>query len=365
MHEEIEVWIDSLQQDTFPVESWDSGYQSFEPSTMLSIASISSPVSSSVSRSLPPKTTPAQVLLNLSQCDPPIYTETQQVLPPAVKALRHYLINDIDKAVIPSELTGLIKETAPLEFLETPIGAYCNNSAYADQDLLELQKIVLQVYREAAKCWDRMKDETTWCELIVSQVLRYSVKSNYPAAIMNVQSQGINSKVLPVPPKGIRLPKRVDYAFSLDDDDEVVSQVLQEFKGKCPHTKAGILTTPCSANTPLFSGVEVKARSADEAEAFIQLCIFLSSVLNKYRQISGRDPPPVPGLIAKGHDWRVYLSWMENGRVFVNGPLRLQGMEPNTQNLHGIFILLELCHRISAYGKKTYWPWIKSTLESH
>lgn len=168
-------------------------------------------------------------------------------------------------------------------------------------------------------------------------------------------------------PEWAKLQKRADYAFRLNQDNVTVENEIKNFNKKQPppNIRAGILLTPFTADPPplLLAGVEVKARSADDVEAFVQLSVFSTSILTKYSQLSGQDPLPIPGFIVKGHDWDVYLSWPREGSIYVHGPVQIE--KTDTWTYHGIFSLLELIKRITKYGAEEYWPWVRTVLQNY
>ena len=369
----IENWLKTIPEDTSPTESQDSGYHSPESLKMaLSVSTVSTPAPSVVSmtpsnasRKSSPKSSPAQLLQDFPRFNPPIYADGLPTLPPQVLELRRRLSQEFGKSVIPVEVSSVIMETALVEASDIPMDAWTTNHGYSPKDLADLWNAMSQIRQNAIKCWDRNKDKVTWNELVVSKILRHGVKDDSLITVMNIQSQNIDSRVIPTPPDVARLPKRANYAFALNEDNQNVRNLLTRFERQRqdPRVKFGILTTPCTSNTPLISGIEVKPRSADDVEAFVQLSIFLASLLTKYQKLSGENPPPIPGLIVKGHEWKIYLAWYDDERIFVNGPLR--NAQADTSTLHGIFTLLQLAREISVYGSNVYWPWMNEALNQY
>lgn len=162
--------------------------------------------------------------------------------------------------------------------------------------------------------------------------------------ILNVQSQNIDPRILPKTLDGVRIPNRVDHCFALNEDNASVADTLRnlEKRQRNPKIRAGILTSPCTTRTPLLSDIE----------AFVQLSIFQSLILMKYRDWSREHNPPIPDLIIKGHEWRVNLSWFENEQFYINGPLRRAQAETST--LH--FQHSTADPRDLAYNNDVYWP---------
>lgn len=191
----VEAWLNSIHEDTSPVDSIDSGYRSSSFETPVSAP----PSVSDASRRSSPKATPAQILKDLGICTPPIENTDLEGLPSDVAKLRLDLVNDLRKSVIPIELRHLIMNAAPRESCDIPDDAYSTDHQLLDLELLRTSRrvsewasvwgFVYQIKQEAAKCSNRAKDEAAWCESVVYRVLRHTSHNDLPVAVLNVQTK--------------------------------------------------------------------------------------------------------------------------------------------------------------------------------
>lgn len=66
-----------------------------------------------------------------------------------------------------------------------------------------------EIHRDASDCWEKAKDELSWCEFIISRLLWRGYSAGSFVTLLNVQSQNIEPTLLLKVPKSIKISKRV------------------------------------------------------------------------------------------------------------------------------------------------------------
>lgn len=189
--ENILRWLDGIPLDTSPVESVDSGYGSFQAFEM---PSLTPTTSSAASRRSSLKTSPAQVLTELPNSDPPIITTMPLKLTHTVLDQRSRLANNFGIAVIPTEFQRPILDDAPIEAIDIPSQAFTSHDLNATGNALTSDKsrkweFAWEIHRDVSDCWEKAKDELSWCELIISRLLQRGYSAGSFMTLLNVQLQ--------------------------------------------------------------------------------------------------------------------------------------------------------------------------------
>lgn len=343
--DKVSSWLQSIHPIS-PNDSDDGGYCSDSGMASISSFSIDS------QRSSPP-TSPAQLLNEMENFDPPIILDPQD-LPAAAMELRSRISTNFGTDIIPKELQQCITTEAPIQALDIRPEAY-NVSDVPPLKTLQIWSFVKEIFEEAQLCWLRAKDECSWTELVVSRILRQGFFGN-TVLVLNIQNHSVDTNVLPKLPPGIKTPKRSEYAFGFSDRNRIVKEILQKIKGIDPKIAPSVTTTPSSRNMLLFGALEAKPGSGDFVEAFTQMCLFLSAVHQKYIFLTGEAPPPLPGIIVIGHEWAIYISWLHDLKVHIHGPIEVA--RASTRSYQGIFRILDLIGRLNSYAEDVLIPWL-------
>lgn len=305
-------------------------------------------------------TSPGHILSEFRNFDPPIVT-CERDIPYHAMEVRRLLSASFGISVIPKEHRQFIEEETPTEAQDIPQTAFSNE--FVDDmgalQSLRIRDFVRQIYNDAEDCWQNAYDESSWCEKIISQLLKEGA-TNATTTFKNIQNHNVLGELLPKPPLGLKIPRRSDYAFCFNEKNARIVNLFQRVRRK--ETDPGVTTPPSSRNSFIFGVIETKSASGDYVEAFTQMCVFLCVLFKKYSTLTNEVPPPLPGLITVGHKWLLYVSWMDGttGMIHVHGPVEI--VESSTKTYQGIFKILDLLKRVRLYAEEEILPWLERSL---
>ena len=162
------------------------------------------------------------------------------------------------------------------------------------------------------------------------------------------------------------LKKQIDGAFGL----RLPKRILHILKHR-RYTSPGLPSiNPADSFTqlvPQFLLIELK-RPNTSRDALIQLALWASAEFTKRRNEGWSMDMPILAVEIEGDDWRLWAAYAklrtpsnpgerDFGVVFV-GP-RYMG---NTEDIYGIFQILEWLCRCAEWGLKEYKQWVKAEL---
>jgi hypothetical protein len=191
------------------------------------------------------------------------------------------------------------------------------------------------------------------------------------------QSQSINPLYLstipaPIPTDPTRrkpIDRKTDYVLSYSHRDSDISALYKQLDESSNREVAHTLDT-FTKRTALFSGFEVKPASGTNAEAELQMSVWIAASLRKKQELAqvaqiSIDPTTIvePALTIVGHEHFVYYAYpRENllpGRngVHVLGPDLDRFERLSTDSIRGIFRLTRLYGNLLRYGmdENGYW----------
>ena len=164
----------------------------------------------------------------------------------------------------------------------------------------------------------------------------------------------------------IRLNKQIDGALGL----RLPKKILHILRNRSYASSGPPSINPADNFTrlvPQFLLIELK-RPNTSRDAMIQLALWASAEFTKRRNEGWSIDMPILAVEIEGEDWRLWAAYAKlrtppkpgdrDFEVVFVGP-RYMG---NTENMYGIFQILEWLCRCAEWGLKEYMQWVKAEL---
>ncbi|TKA47821.1 hypothetical protein B0A49_13251 [Cryomyces minteri] len=212
------------------------------------------------------------------------------------------------------------------------------------------------------------KDENAWAR-VVWAVLELGIREAQASRleINSVQTQGIESSLLPTQISGSPFAKKADFVFGFSPDQTDVKALYERWAIRHPGVSMSHMQDAYTSSLLLSYAIELKEPSGDQSEASIQLAVYHTALLQKMRdlaQISG-STEPVPALLGwtvVGHEWNPHItSMLEDGNIICQGPF--ENLLAGTSSYRAIFSLLDLVKRSCKTLEDVVWPSLCRILE--
>ncbi|PBP19287.1 hypothetical protein BUE80_DR009523 [Diplocarpon rosae] len=244
--------------------------------------------------------------------------------PPAVRQLRSILINKMSAEVIPYSLQPRLRASDPDQFqvlgplFEKP--TILHPASYTDS----LWAVADKIYNEARRCHDNHLDESAWMK-VVNNVLD-STELGEDTSMLRVHSIHTQSVDPIYLPKHISqsFAKKADLALAFSCDHPSVAAAVEPVQKANPDLCLSQMTDAYTSTVPLACCLEVKEGGGDYNEAILQLGIWCAAGLERLRGLRTlaepnsrsdleEELPPFLGWTIVGHDWKLHISWKDEG----------------------------------------------------
>ncbi|KAE8316672.1 hypothetical protein BDV41DRAFT_561966 [Aspergillus transmontanensis] len=290
-------------------------------------------------------------------------------LPASVLSLRKKLSHGFGSNIIPIGLKAKLYQEDPQGAVDIPDLGWDCTADWSSAKLEALWEDVVSIYKEAAECEEYGQDENAWATGVILPILQRGIKQHPTLHIKNVQSQTIDPILLPRTQVQSQVNRKLDFTFAFSLQDRRIKEIHDTFLRSLPGQTVSHTTDPFTKRVALFSGVEVKQPDGSSMEALVQLSIWLSAGLEKLSQLRNLqghefDLLPTLGWTVMGHEWRLHFAFKGcfegQEETYLDGPTEI--LTATTRTFYGIFKLIDLVHRVSAYAEEVYWPWMSSKI---
>ncbi|MCJ1395812.1 hypothetical protein MMC18_008698 [Xylographa bjoerkii] len=175
--------------------------------------------------------------------------------------------------------------------------------------------------------------------------------------------------------------RKADYALGFNPSDPEVEEIFDmSIKLKQPMSHMADVYT---MHTVMVAGFEVKSKDGSESEALVQIQTWSAALHSDMHQIIEKAlhiraaenlipneiqvmAMPTIGCLVIGHNWQFYImARMPSVRSVKQGGVPqvicvpVPQLEASTKTFRGVFKLIKILGRISAWAEQTYWPWLK------
>ncbi|PBP16596.1 hypothetical protein BUE80_DR012672 [Diplocarpon rosae] len=240
------------------------------------------------------------------------------------------LINKLSAGVIPYSLQPRLRASDPDQFqVLSPLfeeSTIPHPASYTDS----LWEVADKIYNKARQCHDNHLDENAWMK-VVNHVLDSTElgEDTSMLRVHSIQTQSIDPTFLP---KHISqsFAKKADLALAFSCDHPSVAAAIEPVQKANPDLCLSQMTDAYTSTVPLACCLEVKEGGGDYNEAILQLGIWCAAGLERLRGLRTlaepnsrsdleEELPPFLGWTVVGHDWKLHISWKDEGGNVHNG----------------------------------------------
>lgn len=242
-----------------------------------------------------------------------------------------------------------------LDYLEDYVAETQNAKTY--EQLKDEFKAMREIRDETLSCKSKHLHESSWNELVHSQMLKQAVRGRPGFSYYNITTARVIRELVPGNEYGELLKgKMIDYAVTLGPPLLPKANIINRLAASPRKLQRTINPSDYSplCYEPVGIGIETKSPEGGNEDGEVQLSVWAMAHFNRLRQLV-QDPVTMtlPLLLITEARWKLYFA-----SDFVHEVHLIDAVDiGTTANIIGCYTIKEALRVIFAWEEETFVPW--------